>query len=278
MKLLALCAIATGFVTSCQKEELTNEIQTETVELSKAHQIALWDAGVNPNGAKYHSLQHPGEIEKTNGILSGDIFMALDQLAEQALAGDTNGTKQYRTRNTVSQGRTISVVGFTGSGFALTNVMRNGLQRAVNTFNAQNISLRFNLRFAATTNADMVIYNAGGSGQGGKAEFPSGGRPGKFIQIFGGMNSLSSNVNTHVIIHEMGHAIGLRHTDYARRRCSDGGNEGSGAPGAIRIPGTPSENRWGAPGLDRDSVMISCFGNEDGRISNFDRIALEYLY
>ena len=54
--------------------------------------------------------------------------------------------------------------------------------------------------------------------------------------------------------------------------------EGGGV-GAINVPGTPSENRWGAAGLDSDSLMISCFdGSEDGEFSNFDVVALEFLY
>ncbi|MBP2830884.1 peptidase [Aquimarina sp. U1-2] len=283
IKIIALSVMVAGMATSCQKSDVSNEIEPETsaVELSKKHQVALLEAGVNPYNAVYATVAYPDGTSK-EGIAAGtvgnrDIFIALDNLVEQALATEAEGNKQYRTRNLVSRGRTINVVGYTGGRFALTNRMRNGLSAAVRTYNSLNLSLRFNLRFAATTNADMVIYNAGGSNAGGQAEFPQGGRPGKFIQIFGGMDRQSSGNNTHVMIHEMGHALGFRHTDYARRRC-DGTNEGASNVGAIRIPGTPSANRWGQSGLDSDSVMISCFGNEDGRISRFDRIALQTLY
>lgn len=278
IKLLALSAIVAGFATSCQKDDVSNDtLPQATVELSKDHQLGLKAAGVNPNGAEYVTMKH-FDGAPYQAIKSGDIIIALDKLAGQALA-EEGDTKQYRTRNLVNQNRTIRVVGYTGSGFALTSNMQTGLQWAVNNYNRVNTSLNFVLSFAASTDGDMIVYNAGGSGVGGQAEFPENGNPGKFIQIFGGMASESNNLNEHVIGHEMGHALGFRHTDFARRRCADGSNEGDGGVGAIHIPGTPTANRWGQSGLDVNSQMISCFdGSEDGEFSDFDIVALEYLY
>ncbi len=52
-----------------------------------------------------------------------------------------------------------------------------------------------------------------------------------------------SNINglATTIAHEMGHCIGMRHTDYMDRSYSCGGvpdNEGDGGVGANHIPGT----------------------------------------
>ncbi len=279
IKVLALCAIVAGFATSCQKDDIANETAPEvaSVELSKEHQLAVAAAGVNPLNAKYVTMKH-FDGAPYDAIQAGDIILALHNLAQQKLP-ENGDVKQYRTNNLVSQGRTISVIGYTGNGFALTSRMRTGLQWAVNNYNRINTSLTFTLSFAASTNGDMIVYNAGGSGAGGQAEFPSGGRPGKFIQILGGMANQNNNVNEHVIGHEMGHALGFRHTDYAQRRC-DGSNEGTaGSIGAVHIPGTPTANRWGQAGLDSGSLMISCFdGSEDGEFSAADIRALEFLY
>ncbi|WP_109096962.1 M57 family metalloprotease [Aquimarina sp. AU58] len=280
IKLLALCAIVAGFTTSCEKKEVSSETQEEAVKepLSKAHIQGLLDAGVNPNGAEYITLKRP-DGSTAKAIKSHDIAIALDNLAEQALEKMDNGTKQYRTRNLVSQGRTINVIGYTGRGRALTSKMRTGLQWAVNNYNAVSTSLTFRLTFSASTNGDIVVQNFGGSSAGGQAEFPSGGRPGKFIEIYGGIDNYSANVVEHLMTHEMGHAVGLRHTNYARRNCRDSNNEGQGSIGAIHVPGTPTANQTGQQGLDTDSVMIACFsGNEDGEFSNYDRIALRYMY
>ncbi|PKV52604.1 dual-action HEIGH metallo-peptidase [Aquimarina sp. MAR_2010_214] len=280
IKVLALCAIVAGFTTSCEKKEVSNEIQPEAVtkQISKAHIQALHDAGVNDFGATYGTVTHPdGSSEEV--IKSGDLSLVIENLAEQRLAEIESGSKQYRTNNLVSSSnRNIRIIGYTGSGYALTSKMRTGLQWAVNNYNALNNTLNFTLSFSASTNADMVVYNNGNSGAGGSAGFPSSGRPYKWVQINAGSNSLSNNAMEHLMGHEMGHCLGFRHTDYAKRRC-DNSNEGSGGIGAIHIPGTPTANQWGQSGLDTDSIMISCFdGSEDGEFSSRDRTALNYLY
>lgn len=280
IKVLALCAIVAGFATSCQKEDVNETQPVNSLELSKAHIEMMWDAAVSPADATYGDLKRlDGTSEKA--IFSGDIAITVAQLEAGAhkLAADGD-MKQYRTNNLISGGnRTIDILGYTGSCCALSTRMRTGLQWAVNNYNRINTTLNFRLTFGTNFQAaDMVVYDNGQGGQGGQAEFPSGGRAGKFIQILSGMASASNNVNEHVIGHEIGHAVGFRHTDYARRRCG-GANEGGGGVGAINVPGTPTANQWGQSGLDSGSLMISCFdGSEDGEFSNFDIVALEFLY
>ena len=94
------------------------------------------------------------------------------------------------------------------------------------------------------------------------------------MQIFSGTDAYSTDVNEHVITHEMGHCLGLRHTDYFNRSlsCGTGGNEGSAGVGAIHVPGTPT-------GYDANSVMLACFSSsENGEFGSYDIVALEYLY
>ena len=209
--------------------------------------------------------------------LEGDILIPEEQLSDMlksdiAHIGAVN--EQYRTSNLVSNNQTISVLGYTGGSFALDNTMRTALQWAVNNYNRINIGLNFTLAFGTNYQAyDMVVYRVSGGG-GGSAGFPSGGQPYKFIQIQSGTSSFGTNTTEHVITHEMGHCLGLRHTDYFNRSlsCGSGGNEGSAGVGAIHIPGTPT-------GFDANSVMLACFAaDEDGEFGNFDVVALEYLY
>jgi hypothetical protein len=165
------------------------------------------------------------------------------------------------------------VIGYTGSGYNLTNKMRTALQWAVNNYNALNTNKTFTLSFSSSTNADIVVYrNISNNGAGGQAGFPSGGKPFKWVQIYNGMGNYDTNTNEHVITHEIGHAMGLRHTDwFSRQSCGQSG-ESAGPDGAVHIPGTPT-------GFDPNSVMLSCFSSgEDGEFGYYDRIALEYLY
>ncbi len=281
IQLIAQLVFIACALVSCQKEEVNEneELQTATaaIEISDEHKEALIKAGVNPTNATYTVLNHL-DGSSSKGILSSDIFLRLDRLGEYALESGADGTKQYRTTNLVDQNSTINVIGYTGSGFALTPVMQQGLQFAIDNYNNVNTSLTFNLTFTASTNGDIIIYNAGGSDAGAVAEFPSNGNPGFTVAVFGGMNNFDNQINEHLMTHEIGHCLGFRHTDYALRKC-DGSNEGTTSFGAIYIPGTPSVNQYGASGLDNDSVMISCFeGNEDGEFSNFDIVALQYMY
>ncbi|WP_378186824.1 M57 family metalloprotease [Aquimarina sp. W85] len=274
IKLLALCAIVAGFSTSCQKEEIANETEEASLTPTKEQLVSLANLGVNTSDV---TIQKLTMLDGTTGqyLVAGDINIPVDQLDQMAaLEALADGNKQYRTTNLVSSGnRNISVIGYTGSGNALTSKMRTGLQNAVNNYNQLNTSLNFTLSFSASTNADMVVYNNNRAGGGGSAGFPSGGNAYKWIQINQGTDAYSVDVLEHVITHEMGHCIGFRHTDYrSRQSCGQNSNEGTAGVGAILIPGTPSSDRT-------DSIMLACFGaNEDGEFTSTDRTAINALY
>ncbi len=284
IKVLALCAIVAGFATSCQKEDIATETQ-EVVkeELSKLQVEALKKAGVNPGGAEIVTVKGmlPGDKD-FKAISVTDYILPLNELesGKFALNSDDGINKQYRTNNLVTgSNRSFRVVGYTGSCCALTSKMRTALQWAVNNYNRLNTTLNLSLVFQSNfNNSDMVVYNNGRSGGGGSAGFPSGGQAFKRVQINAGTDSFSTNVVEHVMTHEIGHSVGFRHTDYARRKC-DGSNEGTAGIGAILIPGTQSGNQWGGSNIDSNSIMISCFdGDEDGEFSSGDITALNALY
>ncbi len=278
IKVLALCAIVAGFATSCQKSDVA-EVQPEAAveSLSKDQIAKLNNLGVNSSDAYIASFTELDGTTQKYIFAGGDIKFPLsdfDNLPDLQKLAD--GNKQYRTNNLVTgSNRTIDILGYTGSGNALTSTMRTGLQWAVNNYNRLNTSLNFRLTFGTNFQAaDMVVYNNNRSGGGGSAGFPdSAGRPFKFIQINAGTSSFGNNVNEHVIGHEMGHCIGFRHTDYrSRQSCGQNSNEGSAGVGAILIPGTPSSDRT-------DSIMLACFSSsEDGEFTNTDITAIRALY
>ena len=214
-------------------------------------------------------------------VLENDITFSLAEF--EAMLENYTGepqTEQYRTTNLVTRSnRTITVLGYFGSGsssFFLDPTMRTALQMAVDNYNALNLDLTFTLSFGTNFGpSDIDVYRVSGAG-GGQAGFPSGGNPYKWVRIQSGTSGFGTDVTEHVITHEIGHCVGLRHTDYFNRSisCGSGGNEGSAGVGAIHIVGTPATTN-----VDLNSVMLACFDtNETGEFSNFDRIALETIY
>jgi hypothetical protein len=272
---LAFAATA-ALVLSCTDQNLTRSEQ-ETISADVVAKFK--DLGFDVSDIKMVADNNPftNEGGKMKYLLENDMLISEQELAEMSASkvhyvGAVG--EQYRTTNLVSSPRTIRVLGYTGGSNALDSKMRTALQWAVDNYNALGIGLTFTLSYGTNTGAaDIVVYRVSGSG-GGSAGFPSGGAPYKWVQIQSGTSSFDTNVVEHVITHEIGHCVGMRHTDYFNRSlsCGSGGNEGDGGVGAIHIPGTPT-------GFDANSIMLSCFSSsEDGEFGSFDVTALNYLY
>jgi hypothetical protein len=251
-KALALAVLCGGFMLGCAEEQ--RDPGSENQEIIEN----LIQAGFPEN-----------DIMVVDDIVyvGRDAVVNLQASREMLQVDDSSTDEQYRTSNLVSRSLAVICITTTFSG-----KFSDALNRAITNYN--NLGLTFRMQRGgsgcnATINARVV------SGTGGSAGFPSGGRPYPQINIGSGLNNFSTDTVEHVITHELGHTVGLRHSDYFNRSisCGTGGNEGSGGVGAIHIPGTPTGATVGG------SIMNSCFrSSETGEFTSSDRTALTTLY
>ncbi len=284
IKFTPILLLLLTFLSACEKENEiieaevaeSEEVQVLDASLTVTDEIttALKNNYFNTNDVTVVDFHLPdGSIQKRYQ-LEGDIALTKEQMQQFiSLKGITS--KNYYTNNLVNP-RTLTIIGFTGSNFALSSKERTALQWAVNNYNRLNLGIRFTLTFGTNfQDKDMVVYNNelnNPGSSGGVAGFPSNGNPNKFIQIYG-LGGFSTNANEHVITHEIGHSVGFRHSDwFSRQSCGGNNNEGVGSIGANPIPGTPE-------GFDPTSLMLACFAAAtDGEFNSNDVIALNYLY
>lgn len=287
-KILILLKLAVLTIVSCESDEIVKKELTISDE--RIAQFESLDFDVS-NIKMVESLDPSDPTAKVQSfLLENDIVIneeALDEMLQAKNSSDNEiWTEQYRTNNLVSSPRTLKVVGLTcyvmNGMEGLDSQMQQALTMAVQNYNNLNIGLNFTLSFSCASMFnlsqvvganDIVVYKVGGPG-GGQAGFPSGGDPYKYVEIHSGTTQYGLDVLEHVITHEIGHCLGLRHTDYFNRSlsCGQGGNEGQAGVGAVHIPGTPT-------GFDSNSVMLSCFNQfETGEFGANDIIALEHLY
>jgi hypothetical protein len=273
IKSILAVSFMTLIVLSCNKED--EAVPTNQESLKVTPEVLSKMKSLSLNTSDVQVIQNT-TLEGTTEdafLVEGDIVITKDQLDKMDLHGGIT-TEQYRTTNLVSAPRTIRVVGLSGTGSsALSTNMRNGLQAAINRYNNLGLSINFTLTFSSSTSGANIVVRRQNGSAGGVAGFPSGGNPYNSVTLYSGLDSYSTNVNAHVAAHEIGHCIGLRHTDwFSRQSCGQNSNEGTAGVGAIQIPGTPS-------GYDSTSYMLACFNSSvTGAFNANDVTALNYLY
>ena len=277
IKFLFSFAVLALVFTSCTKNDVApNEEMTPdksvTEPISQEGIEFMESLSVNLEDAELITTEYPDGTTEEVYLVEGDIIIHKDQYEEMKNTTSDAENRQWRTGSLVNNWQTIDVLGWNANNtYGLTPAMRTGLIYAVWNFNNLNMGLNFTYSFGTNSaNYDIVVYRFG-TGAGGSAGFPSGGKPYKWVKIQSGLDNAPYNTTEHVIAHEIGHCIGMRHNDWFGRSSCNGGWSVE-TPTIYHIWGTP----WGE---DNGSLFNACYpSGTNGEFNSNDRKMLESMY
>lgn len=263
-KILFVVSMASFTIMSCQKD--SQQVPQGTVSPETLNKI--YNLGFGTDNV---------QVVEEGYLVEGDIILTdelLNSTPDQQLLQIANN-EQYRTTNLVT-GLPVNIK--VSLSTKLPSSYGAALDEALNRYNSQNLLITFT---KVTSGADIDIVKGNGNFLASSGFPSSAGDPygqvkmnSTFLGSGNGSSTFTNYIAT-IIAHEIGHCIGLRHTDYMDRSYSCGGaptNEGASNVGAIYIPGTPT-------GPDSGSFMLACISTNQNRpFNNNDKTALNYLY
>lgn len=263
---------------SCERDDLDTEAIEEDVEsssyvlteveLSKEQLAALEINGIIPETTMVTQVKGAiGDLIVYDGILIDDIYMPYKEINEIMEAG-TNNTRlrirQSRVSFPTNGRRNLSIGIVTQGEFGLNATQRNAVITAVQRYNALNMNkIRYtsiiegSLSTAVSADTYFIVGSTNNNADA-NTSFPFSGNPGREVRFNPRTRTLSQSTLTLLAQHEMGHSLGLIHSDFRTRR-SCGLNSSESTSGIELIPGTNSSGNF------TTSIMRACgfdlFGN-----------------
>lgn len=258
IKLLILITISIS--TSCKKESsespiVNPELKVNSV-LEEIKALGYTDAEIIDAGDHY--------------MVDGDIRFNKNENTIAKVDLVPQKLSQWGTANSIGYNNTNVVIQIHSS---MTS-WATDIATAIADYNAiPNLRLNFSI-YDGSIPANVLLQEFSSSTYAGAAEFPRNGQVGSNIYIEkSDMDSFASEIKVELLIHEIGHALGLRHTDWYASSPPESragtSTYGGSKYHALQILGTPY-------GSDVNSVMNTNAGGST--LSAYDIIALEFMY
>jgi len=215
-----------------QVENISNYEFKGEVVLTRTQTNALVKNGVNPVGAEtLEKTSFKLFGERHEGVNVNDIFISNENLDEM-----TQNNRLFASTNRVDLPnvgkRILRVGGITNGVDQLSTPLVIALITATAKYNALNMN-KLAMVYVPITEAqanagqdafgpiDIVAFVDSGNNfvgnADGRATFPNAGNPGPFFGLSTNTANFSLKNNTILIMHELGHTIGMAHADFLTR-------------------------------------------------------------
>ncbi|MFS4493487.1 M57 family metalloprotease [Maribacter sp. 2308TA10-17] len=318
LKLGGYAFMAIMLITSCTQDEVSQELENEAVSLEDSKLQTLAYLGIETEENTIIS-RPPSELEPSGGYLVGDYFISNDEmdiyaneLKELISLSKSQSSKgiQASTQKAFAStariklprnGKRTIKIGFNNLGpSSLNNTILRGLQQAAQRYNALNLNKiefqvipleeRDGFRRLRIGKIDTFVINdvdfsivPRGSFADAFARFPVNGNPGRIIGFNPNAAAFTQKEAMLLLMHEMGHTIGMAHSDFRTRRSCTGNTVPFRNPlgdlagvrfvdGVRHIPGTDDTGNF------TNSIMRSCGFFAFNGFTGEDKRAFRRLY
>lgn len=307
---LLLLLLTTFIFSSCNKTEVSEELANDFVALNDLQKEALLFMGINAYNKDIKRI-NSSEFVPSGGLSINDQVVTNDQL-HQYVANFKNvkngnvDAKHYASTSRVATPggfRTVRVAIVNFGNISLNQTVINGTFDAVQRYNDLNMN-RLNMKFLSLSESDararfsngtidVLIFNdrpnyTGVSGTTFDAFslYPSNGNPGRLIGFNPTGRALNRTQAATLIMHELGHTLGMVHSDFFTRvSCNGNGNPVGGPLGDVgpaipEVTGVFHIGGTDTTGGFTDSIMRACgfFGFNSSTFRSQDVTAFRQLY